>query len=411
MQWINNNKMKSSIIILLIIIVAFVYHIINNPVNRTTDESSRVQLGVNIKSFGAKGDGITDDTAAIEAAFNSNVGDLYFPKGTYKISAPIIVNPGEPRKVLGRSDVVISASLKANQNLFTLNRNISFKNIEFDFNHGYLKYGIYFNSQLGEVSLKNVRFKNVKDTNSSISTIVVYVLAKGNQLNFQDISFNHMLKKGNGIIGDGAGNLTCLYITDLGTLSEAVGHINNIRITNVHNINGDGNIIYEDTSGIYVLTSENDYKNNFKIKNVYGYNFGKRLIKLHASNIKVNNISAYSETNDALSVVGVNSGEGLGDKVNTTISDVTIRGKVNAGLASSGSNTTFRNIDINIKKTLLEGNNSNGIGVLISGDNTLVENSKIDASTPLLLRKHNGLPIKNVSIKNVILSSSEKDTQ
>ncbi|MED3725794.1 glycosyl hydrolase family 28-related protein [Priestia filamentosa] len=391
--------------------MAFIYHIINNPVNRSIDERNKTQLGVNIKSFGAKGDGVTDDTAAIETAFNSNVGDLYFPRGTYKISAPITVMPGEPRKVLGRSDVVISASLKANQNLFKLDRNLSFENIDFDFNHGYLQYGIYFNSQLGEISLKNVNFRNIKDTNSSISTIVVYVLAKGNQLNLQDISFDHMLKKGNGIITDGAGNLTCLYVTDLGTQSEAVGHINSIRITNVHNINGAGDIIYEDTSGIYVLTSENDYKNNIKIKNIYGYNFGKRLIKLHASNIKVNNISAYSDTNDALSVVGINSGEGLGDKVNTTISDVTIRGKVNVGLASSGSNTTFRNIDVNIKKTLLEGNNSNGIGVLISGDNTLVENSEIDAPTPLLLRKHDGLPVKNVSIKNVILSSSTKDTQ
>lgn len=399
MQWIKSNQKKSSIIILLIIIIApIIYHIINIPENRTIDEGTE-KLGVSVKSFGAKGDGVVDDTLAIEAAFNSDVGDLYFPKGTYKITAPITVMPGEPRNVLGASDVVITAKLKANQNLFNLSRNLSFENIEFDFNHGFLQYGIYFNDNLGEISLKNIKFKNIKDTNSTSSTIVVYVLTKGNRLNIQDISFDNMLKKGNGVISDGGGNLTCLYVTDSGSLSEAVGHVKKISITNVHNINEAGNIIYEDTSGIYVITSESDDKNNIKINEVYGYNFGKRLIKLHASNVKINNVSAYSDTNDALSVLGINSGEGLGDKNNNTIEDVTIRGKFNVALASSGFNTTFRNIDIKIEKTILEGNNSNSIGVLISGDNALIENAEIEAATPVLLRK-NGDSVKNAIIKD-----------
>ena len=39
---------------------------------------------INVKLYGAKGDGITDDTAAIKAAFNSN-NAVYFPAGTYVI--------------------------------------------------------------------------------------------------------------------------------------------------------------------------------------------------------------------------------------------------------------------------------------------------------------------------------------
>ena len=39
---------------------------------------------INVKLYGAKGDGITDDTAAIKAAFNSN-NAIYFPAGTYVI--------------------------------------------------------------------------------------------------------------------------------------------------------------------------------------------------------------------------------------------------------------------------------------------------------------------------------------
>ena len=49
---------------------------------------------VTVKDFGAVGDGITDDTAAIQAAYNSVTGaglTIYWPKGSYKTSAAIRV--------------------------------------------------------------------------------------------------------------------------------------------------------------------------------------------------------------------------------------------------------------------------------------------------------------------------------
>lgn len=55
---------------------------------------------VNVKTFGATGDGVTDDTAAINAAiaaFDQNVdtvtgGVLFFPRGRYMISSPIVLD-------------------------------------------------------------------------------------------------------------------------------------------------------------------------------------------------------------------------------------------------------------------------------------------------------------------------------
>ena len=43
---------------------------------------------VNVKDFGAVGDGVTDDTAAIQAAIDSltDYAELFFPKGYYKVS-------------------------------------------------------------------------------------------------------------------------------------------------------------------------------------------------------------------------------------------------------------------------------------------------------------------------------------
>ena len=42
--------------------------------------------------FGAAGDGVTDDTAAIQRAVDSGTGDLRFRRGIYRITRPITVD-------------------------------------------------------------------------------------------------------------------------------------------------------------------------------------------------------------------------------------------------------------------------------------------------------------------------------
>lgn len=55
--------------------------------------------GVNVKWFGATGNGTTDDTGAIQNAISSitNGGEVYFPNGTYSVTAPVAtrVSPGQ----------------------------------------------------------------------------------------------------------------------------------------------------------------------------------------------------------------------------------------------------------------------------------------------------------------------------
>lgn len=46
---------------------------------------------VSVKDYGAVGDGVTDDTAAIQAAFDDNVQSVYFPAGTYLTSANLTI--------------------------------------------------------------------------------------------------------------------------------------------------------------------------------------------------------------------------------------------------------------------------------------------------------------------------------
>lgn len=55
---------------------------------------------VNVKQFGAKGDGVTDDTAAIKAAVSLH-GRVFFPIGTYIVSDTITLGWG--RQIIGSS--------------------------------------------------------------------------------------------------------------------------------------------------------------------------------------------------------------------------------------------------------------------------------------------------------------------
>jgi hypothetical protein len=54
---------------------------------------------VNVKDFGAVGDGVTDDTAAIQAAIDYAEGEVYFPVGNYKISSSLNINNNSIRLV------------------------------------------------------------------------------------------------------------------------------------------------------------------------------------------------------------------------------------------------------------------------------------------------------------------------
>ena len=55
---------------------------------------------VNVKDFGAVGDGVTDDTAAIQAAITAG-GDVVFPAGLFKVTARITLPSGRDTRIRG----------------------------------------------------------------------------------------------------------------------------------------------------------------------------------------------------------------------------------------------------------------------------------------------------------------------
>ena len=78
----------------------------------------KLQELVSVRDFGATGNGTTDDTAAIQGAINACLtlsgGHLYFPAGTYKISAALVIPYSANWRIWGASrgntSIVQSAS-------------------------------------------------------------------------------------------------------------------------------------------------------------------------------------------------------------------------------------------------------------------------------------------------------------
>ena len=69
--------------------------VIDNSVAVGTDLYNRIHDTVSVKDFGAVGDGVTDDTAAIQAAITAareTGADLFVPSGVYKTSASLLIS-------------------------------------------------------------------------------------------------------------------------------------------------------------------------------------------------------------------------------------------------------------------------------------------------------------------------------
>lgn len=75
--------------------------------NGVTKKASVAALSsfVNVKSYGAVGDGVADDTLAVQAAINASDG-VFFPTGTYLVSSPITLKANNTIVGEGASSVI-----------------------------------------------------------------------------------------------------------------------------------------------------------------------------------------------------------------------------------------------------------------------------------------------------------------
>lgn len=347
------------------------------------------------------GDGSMDNVLALTTALNSPF-DLDIHAGTYHFaSGNINVFSGVAKRIVGRAGVVFSIHLIAGNDFIRSSRALSFENITFDFNGACLKNGILFNPDCGAISFKNCTFRNLKDTDNTYASIVLYINPQGNTFDLDGLYFENLLKRGNGVVGEGAGSLDCVYVG--GTGAYAIGSIRNVTFSEVHNINNADQIIYEDTAGIYIITPINDNQNKVSISDVYGYNFGKRLIKVNSANVTVANVTGYSPEGDSLGVIGFLGGDALGEKRGCSASHIRAYGKMEYALSGSAVGVKWHDVIVATTPGTKSGMSNASFGILINGDYTEVDGCK-STSTYMIGIGSSLQIIVGTKLKNITLN-------
>jgi parallel beta-helix repeat protein len=193
-----------------------------------TEVNKRKDLCVNVKDFGAKGDGVTDDTAAIQAAINSlpvsslnNVyynpmvggGTIYLPPGIYRVGTLTlphyirILGAGQNATVLKLKDnysgsMLVNSSPKTSQaDSYTGNHAIIFEDLK-----------IHGNKDNQTSSVPMIYFKTVWNICKFKNCIITY--SKGTAVRIETADNVHFERceiihnDAEGIIFDGAFNST-----------------------------------------------------------------------------------------------------------------------------------------------------------------------------------------------------------
>ena len=205
--------------------------------NLQLDNIKTNHLDVNIRDFGAKCDGITDDTEAIKKAINKikeNNGksslDLSF--GTILISENIVIPPLV--KIYGRG--IYKTTIKAKEGvsiLLDITSDGIYNNEFYDFtidgsNITNIK-GIYFNEKNASINDENCKFENILIVNCT-DPLIIGSNNRGNR--FDNINIEHCV---NGLILNGTDNLlnniTISSITNNGIeLNGANNHVSMCKV-------------------------------------------------------------------------------------------------------------------------------------------------------------------------------------
>ena len=216
-------------------------------INLQLDNIKTNHLNVNIRDFGAKCDGITDDTDAIKRAINkikeSNVkSSLNLTTGTILISDNIVIPP--LLKVYGQG--IYKTTIKAKKDvsiILDISSDNIYNNEFYDFtidgnNNSNIK-GIYFNDKNATINDENCKFENILIVNCT-EPLIIGSNNRGNR--FDNINIEHCV---NGLILNGTDNM-----------------LNNITISSITNngieINGSNNhlsmckVFYSDEVGCIV---------------------------------------------------------------------------------------------------------------------------------------------------------------
>lgn len=138
---------------------------------------AKLRESVSVLDFGAVGDGVTDDTAAIQAAINASYGkSLFFPKGTY-LSSDLSVT--QDIKFVGEQDTALFYKANGTNALVSVtgtSTNFASENITYNGNYSNQTgtvYSIRFSSAGTESSPSYITLENNIFTNGNYADVTI----------------------------------------------------------------------------------------------------------------------------------------------------------------------------------------------------------------------------------------------
>ncbi len=355
---------------------------------------------VSAADFGADPTGVADSTSAIVAALATGK-DVMLPDGTYKLiptAAQTIANQGYQR-LYGSGSVTLSVNLASCIDLFIFNGSVAIENLTVDFNNSYCRRAFRWSANAGNVQIKNLRVQNLRDIDSTLESSTFSIAPTGNTFEVDDVRASSMLKRGNGSQGDGGGSYNMIVVSDGSGATQ--GSIKNVVASEIHNIDASNNIIYEDTSVVYIATDSNDLLNRIEVDNIQGYNFGKRLLKVQASNVSISNCTGNSPEGDSLSVISLQSDAAtIGLKFGCSATNIRCNGKISYGVETNAPGSVIKNVTASITPGTKPGMTNESISVRIGGSGITLDGLRSSSRQDVGIGTSSEI-VKNITLRNL----------
>jgi len=237
---------------------------------KITPKTSLSKLVVSVKNFGAKGDGIADDTNAIQKAidtvYKAGGGTVFFPKGSYKIK----IDPSRSSAIIIRAKVKLQGDE---------NRETTIKLAERQGDYDAIFAGEKLNSDLSDFGMYNL----VIDGNSSNNPIGAASVS-----NDKLVQMRYTLKI---FFGSIINIERCIFTNQNNANTISInGQVSDISIkNNIFKMIGGGQVDY-DHSTIYTHGKGIEIINNyFASKNGAGTKVARTAIEIHGDKHVVKN--------------------------------------------------------------------------------------------------------------------------
>lgn len=358
------------------------------------DVSDRLaQMTYNVFDYGAIGDGITDDSQAIQDAIDtisSNGGGVLSLGKTHLINKPVILADNVTIKPY-QTTVIRSELAGVTFNIPSGTKNVRIEGIEFDYDNVFSNYAIDVGENVEGLVLKDLSFSNFHESDYTKQQNIIR-LRTGVKGLIDNIRFKNITIVGNRVIGDGGGAGRCIRTTDYGVVYPKDFNLNisNIFAENCYNVDIDGNIMIEDFD---VLHFQHGSVRGINVSNITAKNVNKRVIKVQGDGVNISNVTVNTDVRMSwvIGIIGAN---------HVTINNINANGNINSLVDFN------RCSDIDISNAILTSNQQVAGSIFSFKNVTDVAISQVKAkghSGLIFSPDENGL-IQNISLDHVTLN-------